>query len=234
MSALKKITSKAKILYKTGKYAKWTDAIKEASKSLHKTASTTVKKYGTKAKKYAVKKAKSGVKSLAKKVYESKYLAGAKKKPVKKTATKLHKDTKSHNVNIKVVSGMAGANIYGIVTGTKYSKLAQQLIIDNIDGSDYGKKLYTELEKIKFLKETFLSEYGWAVSKIGLQNSVESWLRGLPSSITLPFENYEIIKLAKNWGTLPKNATEKQEDKVLNNYWKLMAANIVKLFRKIK
>lgn len=118
MSALKKITSKAKILYKTGKYAKWTDAIKEASKSLHKTASTTVKKYGTKAKKYAVKKAKSGVKSLAKKVYESKYLAGAKKKPVKKTATKLHKDTKSHNVNIKVVSGIGKSSyeIYGNVS----------------------------------------------------------------------------------------------------------------------
>ena len=36
ISTLKKITTKAKQLYKTGKYAKWTDAIKEASKSLNK------------------------------------------------------------------------------------------------------------------------------------------------------------------------------------------------------
>jgi hypothetical protein len=39
-STLKKITSKAKLLYKSGKYAKWTDAIKAASKGI----STGVKK----------------------------------------------------------------------------------------------------------------------------------------------------------------------------------------------
>lgn len=38
MSALKQITTKAKALYKSGKYKKWTDAIKAASK-------TVVKKY---------------------------------------------------------------------------------------------------------------------------------------------------------------------------------------------
>lgn len=126
-------------------------------------------------------------------------------------------------------------SIYGIVTGSKYSKLAQQLIIDNIDTyGSYGLKNATELEKIKLLKNTFYSEYGWAVNRMGLQNAVESWLRGLPSIITLPFANYEIIEIAKQWGSLPQNATEKQEDKILNNYWRLMAANIVKLFRKIK
>jgi hypothetical protein len=35
-SRLKAITTKAKSLYKTGKFAKWTDAIKEASKQLSK------------------------------------------------------------------------------------------------------------------------------------------------------------------------------------------------------
>lgn len=126
-------------------------------------------------------------------------------------------------------------SIYGIVTGSKYSKLAQQLIIDNIDTyGSYGLKNATELEKIKLLKNSFYSEYGWAVNRMGLQNAIESWLRGLPSIITLPFANYEIIEIAKQWGSLPQNATEKQEDKILNNYWRLMAANIVKLFRKIK
>lgn len=46
MSALKKITTKAKQLYKTGKYAKWTDAIKEASKSLHKGVKKVKNKIG--------------------------------------------------------------------------------------------------------------------------------------------------------------------------------------------
>lgn len=57
MNRLKQITTKAKALYKTGKFAKWTDAIKQASKSLGATKSGT------------------------------------------------HKDSKSHNVNIRVVSG---------------------------------------------------------------------------------------------------------------------------------
>ena len=85
-SKLKAITTKAKQLYKTGKFAKWTDAIKEASKSL------------TKGKKV------SGVKKAVKKVTKKK----AVKKVTKKKATpkSYHKDTKSHNVKISVMSGV--------------------------------------------------------------------------------------------------------------------------------
>lgn len=221
-------------------------------------------------KKYPKKDWKDCIKQ-ASAIYRSKHkkkkISGVKKKALNKKGS-YHKDTKSHNVRISVVSGTpkekaakksikkvlkkAGYRlphgydlkkgnvrslsgmIYGIVTGSKYSKLAQNLIIDNIDSSGYGKNLKTEIEKVKFLKETFLSEYGWAVSRMGMQNAVESWLRGLPSSLTLPFYNDEIIRLAKQWGSLPQNATEKQEDKILNNYWRLMAANVVKLFNKVK
>lgn len=90
-SKLKAITTKAKQLYKTGKFAKWTDAIKEASKQLSKGKKVSgVKK--------AVKK-KAVKKKAVKKV--------TKKKAVKKSAPKsYHKDTKSHNVKISVVSGI--------------------------------------------------------------------------------------------------------------------------------
>lgn len=81
---LKQITTKAKQLYKTGKFAKWTDAIKAASK---KTASV-----GSPKKKAAKKVAK---KKTAKKAA-----------PKNKAAAKsYHKDTKSHNVRISVMSG---------------------------------------------------------------------------------------------------------------------------------
>lgn len=87
-STLKKITSKAKLLYKTGKYAKWTDAIKAASKGI----STGIKK-------------DKKVGSLKKKV--------AKKRLIKKSHTRsLHKDTKSHNVRISVVSGIQKTKFY--------------------------------------------------------------------------------------------------------------------------
>lgn len=78
-SKLKAITTRAKQLYKTGKFSKWTDAIKEASKSL------------TKGKKV------SGVKKSVKKATKK-----------KTTPKSYHKDSKSHNVNIKVVSGIKG------------------------------------------------------------------------------------------------------------------------------
>jgi hypothetical protein len=118
--------------------------------------------------------------------------------------------------------------------GSVTSKNAKQLILDSIDGSDYGVITNTDAQKIKFLKDTFESEYGWAVSRMGKQKAIEEWLRGIPSAITLPFYNDDILEVAKKWGTLSKNPTEKEEDKILNNYWKLMASQILQLFNKTK
>jgi len=91
---LKAITTKAKALYKSGKYAKWTDAIKAASKSLVKT--TGSKKIG------AIKK-KSTKKIVKNKIATKKKLV--KKSPVRNYGS--HKDTASHNVRISVVSGLS-------------------------------------------------------------------------------------------------------------------------------
>lgn len=88
---LKQITTKAKQLYKTGKFAKWTDAIKAASKQTASVGATK-KKTTKKAAKKVIKK-KTAVKKAA---------------PKKKAAARnygSHKDTKSHNVRISVVSG---------------------------------------------------------------------------------------------------------------------------------
>ena len=79
-SRLKAITTKAKTLYKSGKYKKWTDAIKAASKLVTGSRPT---------KKAAVKKA-------------------TKKVTKKATPKSYHKDTKSHNVKINVTSGISG------------------------------------------------------------------------------------------------------------------------------
>jgi len=91
---LKAITTKAKQLYKTGKFSKWTDAIKQASKMLTKT--TVSKKIG------AIKK-KATKKVVAKKKVATKKKA-VKKSPVRNYGS--HKDTASHNVKISVMSGI--------------------------------------------------------------------------------------------------------------------------------
>jgi len=86
MNRLKQITAKAKTLYKTGKYKKWTDAIKQASKSLSSSGTGT------------------------------------------------HKDTKSHNVNVRVVSGTKKKRIgavkiiqKGETAKSKVTKVLQQI-----------------------------------------------------------------------------------------------------------
>lgn len=108
-TTLKKITAAAKKLYKTGKYKKWTDAVKAASK-------TVVKK----------KAAKKSVKQTGSTTKKADVLRQAKKPGKRKSATGrtyyeyranrsdkgrllgIHKDTKSHNVNIRVMSGISG------------------------------------------------------------------------------------------------------------------------------
>jgi hypothetical protein len=145
---LKAITTKAKALYKSGKYAKWTDAIKEASKSLAKTT---------------VKKTKSGLKSLAKKVYESKHLSGVKKKTAKKKIAKKkvakkspvrnygsHKDTASHNVKISVMSGTnKGTNAMQKSWEIIYGNLAQEYISSNT--LKEKQRIKKEMSKVKLI-----------------------------------------------------------------------------------
>jgi len=129
---LKAITTKAKALYKTGKFAKWTDAIKAASKSTSKIGAT---------------------KKVVKKVVKKK--AAPKKKAVAKS---YHKDTASHNVKISVVSGISkGAFNMLKVWENVYGKLAQEYIstTNAKDKQRIKKEMYTVkliLSDIKKLK----------------------------------------------------------------------------------
>jgi hypothetical protein len=92
MTTLQKIVKEAKRLKKLhpNKFPKWTDYVKAASKNIKSS-----KKVGSVKKKIAPKKKPATKKAKTKFV-----------KPRKK-ATPRHKDIKSHNVNIKVVSGIS-------------------------------------------------------------------------------------------------------------------------------
>jgi hypothetical protein len=88
MTALQKIIKGAKTLQKKNKNLSWKDAVKKSSKVYNASKKPVAKK-------------------VVKKKAVSKKIAAVKKIPAKKTGS--HKDTKSHNVNIRVVSG---ANMY--------------------------------------------------------------------------------------------------------------------------
>jgi hypothetical protein len=118
MTKLQQIVKEAQKIRKQypNKYSKWTDYIKAASKKVAgfegvtRSGNKTTVKYSRAEKAPAKKKAAPAKKKAApvkKKAAPAAYqksLFGVKKAAVKKKET-THKDTKSHNVNIKVVSG---------------------------------------------------------------------------------------------------------------------------------
>lgn len=114
------------------------------------------------------------------------------------------------------------------------NKFYEKYIIDAISTDGYDVKAKTAKEKMQFLKDTFKSEYGYAIAQKGEQGAMADWLSGLPSAINIPFEYSEIIDLAKKAGTLAQNATDAQESKVTDNYFNYMANKIRILFKKYK
>ena len=101
MTTLQLIIKKAKALRAASpkKFAKWTDYVKAASATIKPKKKATVGAI----KKKAVKKA--ATKKVVKKAPVKKVV----KKAATKKATSIHKDTKSHNVRISVVSGISKA-----------------------------------------------------------------------------------------------------------------------------
>jgi hypothetical protein len=97
MTALQLIIKKAKALRAASpkKFAKWTDYVKAASATIKQKKKATVGAVKNKAVKKAAKK-KVIKKTPVKKIV---------KKTAPKKTTSIHKDTKSHNVRINVVSG---------------------------------------------------------------------------------------------------------------------------------
>lgn len=113
-----------------------------------------------------------------------------------------------------------------------FDSIVKSYIIDCIDSSDRAleKEPVTAFEKVQFLKRCFNSEYGHEIARIGKIKAMTNWLQGLPSCLHIEFSNYQILQLAKSWGSLPEKATENEEDRILNNYWNLIANKILQLF----
>lgn len=118
---------------------------------------------------------------------------------------------------------------------TQIKKHAFKYILDSIDGDGYDVQLTTDKEKIDFVYNTFLSEYAHQIKYYGgnKQRAFREYLAGLPSCINIEFRNYYILEMAKKWGSLPENATERQEDKILSNWFNYIATQFFQLRDKI-
>ena len=111
---------------------------------------------------------------------------------------------------------------------TKVFTFYEQTIIDNIDFEGYAITNEGYLyDKIKTLYNIFKQEYGFMIDRVGEVNAFKEWLQGLPSVLTVPFMNYEILENAKKAGLLTKDDVEwrmeKQENRFLELYWTKLA-----------
>jgi hypothetical protein len=107
-------------------------------------------------------------------------------------------------------------------------------ILEAIDPTVYNLNLHTDKEKLEFLYDTFKREYSYMINQVGQVNAMREWIMGLPSSFNIEFKNNEILKLAVLWQSIPENYTDKEADKIINNWFNFVAVKTFQLFRKHK
>lgn len=98
----------------------------------------------------------------------------------------------------------------------------EKTIIDNIDLSDYNLDESADLfDKVNKLYEVFKSEYGFMIDRVGQVNAFKEWLQGLPSTLTVPFYNHDIItNYAEHVG---KTFEEIENTSILEQYYTKLA-----------
>ena len=84
-------------------------------------------------------------------------------------------------------------------------------------------------EKIKTFFAIFNSEYEWQINHDGEFKALTDYLQGLGGCLHIAYNNHDILELAKKYGSISNNATEKQEQKILDNYWLFMANKLMQL-----
>lgn len=99
----------------------------------------------------------------------------------------------------------------------------EQIILDNIDFEGYGlSNDVSRYDKIKTLYNIFKREYVHENNK-HLKEVVlfSEWLQGLPSVLSVPFYNFEILENGLLAGY--DLSDETKEDKFLAEYWNNLA-----------
>ena len=112
---------------------------------------------------------------------------------------------------------------------TQYA-FSKKIIFENIDLKGYSVTANTKKEKIEAVYNIFLSEYGHTLKTMCKENAFSEWLQGLPSVITVPFYNYEILEMAKESGLLKTS----DEYNFLKFYWINLSISFFRLKGSLK
>ena len=152
---LKQITTKAKALYKTGKFKKWTDAIKAASKQTTKIGDYNVNKSSFVETRLPLsprkKRTKKEKKFAVTRNYDGTFMPGGIKKI---SGVKKHFDEKSHNINVTVGALNSSKKSHLKLLTTYYGKLSTKLLLAEKmkDKKDLKKQMMIIKREISKLK----------------------------------------------------------------------------------
>lgn len=115
-----------------------------------------------------------------------------------------------------------------IKTLKERNEIIYKVLLDSIYSDDITFK--DDTEKLQYTFNRLKSEYGHEIKRSGVFKACSNWLSGL--ALDIPFYNSDILKLAEQQGY--KTLTEKQQDKILSNYWNYMSNKFLQLCKKHK
>lgn len=111
-----------------------------------------------------------------------------------------------------------------------YTFLLESIEFEDLEGAEI-----TNRQKIDYFFSEFesIANYPNNIRKFpNEQNRLADYLQGLPSSLQIPFYNYDILNLVKELHGV-KELTEKQEDTILANYWNHISFMLISLRKKL-
>lgn len=94
----------------------------------------------------------------------------------------------------------------------------------------------TPQQKVNFVVSCFDSEYNFPDNLKRYPNQTArfaEWLMGLPSSFNVDFENYRILEIAIEWGSLTTNAAGSRKDRIIENWFNYIAVKFFQLHEKL-
>jgi len=115
-----------------------------------------------------------------------------------------------------------------------YKKALRAEIIARIDFDGYetddGRPYtpQTDDDKILLLVNIARDEVGHEFARHGMQGGLQYWLSGLPTCISLPVYNGEVVEFAEKIGSVV-NPTDKEAEKITSGFYAFMANNILQM-----
>ena len=108
----------------------------------------------------------------------------------------------------------------------------KKYIFSIIDGENYNVTFKNDKEKLQFVYDTFVKEYGHEIERRGPLGAFSEWIKGLPSAFNVEYRNYYILELAKEWGQVVE--TESQQYKILDVWFDFITNKTFVLMHKYK